>query len=241
MKKMVFILFFLLTALFIYSDSGFSAGAGVSHIPGINDPTLITMKDKADNGEIQGFSPDSTKIDFNGLYVFGQFTWNWIMLRASFQTSFPSAAGYSYTETISETVTVKTYEHKQLLILGTLWIGPAIKVSDKGFIYACIGPSFMYGEYRDKITENDNSIRDRQYTGYGFIIPVLIGVEGKISSLISLAVETIFLSQQIILETNSPPNNTDPASDPVHTSMLFPGLSFLSMPYQLQLSLIFHF
>ena len=64
------------------------------------------------------------------------------------------------------------------MVAGTLWIGPTVEFTDAAALYVCLGPTYLYGEYRDAQTVENNDAMSwgRLYTGSGFVVPLLLGV-----------------------------------------------------------------
>ena len=113
-----------------------------------------------------------------------------------------------------------------------------------GLIFA--GPSFMYGEWRDKwdVTDNTSQSKDRQYTGTGVVFPVMLGGESLITEKIGISLEVIVIAQAILLETFSK-DNLD-ATDNTANIITFPigsgfmGKSISPAVFKTQLSVIYH-
>ena len=113
-----------------------------------------------------------------------------------------------------------------------------------GLIFA--GPSFMYGEWRDKwdVTDNTSQSKDRQYTGTGVVFPVMLGGESLITEKIGISLEVIVIAQAILLETFSK-DNLD-ATDNTANIITFPigsgfmGTSISPAVFKTQLSVIYH-
>lgn len=148
MKKLALVCYILLgAAVAAAPQPSFSVGLGMLGFPGLYDPMLLSKLDSLKNNAgvtLVGpsLSPDTQSI--LGFHGFAQVTWYGIMARASVMLGSGMGLTYYYDEAgIRYNV-----DDRLLLAAGTLWIGPILEVPEVGAVYACFGPTYLYGEYR---------------------------------------------------------------------------------------------
>jgi hypothetical protein len=223
------------------AQASFSFGAGLLMIPGTYDPTLLGKYDSLYNNSgvtlINPATPQTQGI--GGFNAYAQISLYGIMARLSMILGGGIGLEYYWDEASVRT----TVSDRILIAAGTLWLGPFVDIADKGSIYACIGPTYLYGEYRDKTIIGDYATgsSDRQYGGAGFVVPFMVGVEARPVRWLGISVECIGLGQQVILSTDSKP--TLDAVDVEHDSMLFPTgfWSLIPVTFWVQCQASFHF
>jgi hypothetical protein len=228
------------------AQPSFSAGAGLFGVPGTYDPAYLEKYENYQNsGTVTLMNPASPELQsIVGFHAFVQVSWFGFMARASAMLGGGTGLTYYYDETGIGRVTV---DDRLLIAAGTLWIGPIFEVSGKGAVYACLGPTYLYGEYRDKQTVegNDALSWDRPPRGGGFVLPVMVGVEVRPLPWLGVAVECVALGQQVLLSTISKENQAAP--DTEYISMLFPAEysqvlgGLFPVSYWIQLAFSFHF
>ena len=244
MKKILFILTCLLLFLSapLSADSLFTAGVGLSFMPGMYDTNLLGLyDDQLNNGSIEQLDLSEIQpVSYYGLHISGQLNWKFLLARLSFLLQVPDRITYSYLDSgVSHTV-----EQKALFLNSTLWIGPRINITEKGSLYAAVGSSLLYGEWRDKVDVESSPVnsRDRQYAGFGFVFPLLLGLEIKGNDHWGAALEGVIFNQQIAIKTYSKVNFISVSSE--HESVLFPSTGIMGLfpyAYWLQLSIMYHF
>jgi hypothetical protein len=243
MKKIAIFFFIVIcaTSAVASTQPSFSVGLGALEFPGLYDPVLLSKLDSLHNNAgvtlVNPTTPEPQSIlGFNG---FAQVTWFGFMARAGAMIGYGRGLTYSYDEA-GVRVSV---DDRLLLVAGTLWVGPILEVPEIGAVYVCLGPTYLYGEYRDKQTVEgiDASSWDRQYAGGGFALPVMVGAEARPLPWLGIGVEVGALSQQVVVTTSSKENLA--AAGVTNSSMLVPSMFYGFMPAvfwaQLQVSLHF--
>jgi hypothetical protein len=244
MRKMIVLcLLFAVAAGSIASGApAFALGGGVLYMPGTYDLALLSKYDDWENtGAVTLVNPGSPPLRFYaGVHLFGEMRWVGLLVRPDFAVAGESGIAYYYDESGSR----YNVTDKSLLFAVTAWIGPSVEIGEAGLLYCCLGPTYLHGEYRtaQRVEGNDAQSWDRQFIGNGFVLPVLIGVETRFSSHFGLAVEGVWMGQQIVATTLDKVNFATPGA--VHDSMLFPsfGLFGTTGPtFWVQLSVIYRF
>ena len=247
MKKYLFPVLLMFLGGITFAVPSIKAGIGGCLIPGQYDYSLISLyireknNDNISNVDLSEIKPAA----YSGFNIFAEFKlWNF-MVKPQVSLSFPSKITVTYIDSSSGSTVPYSIEHKGLFIMGTTWLGPVMDLTGKSSIYLLAGPSFMYGEWRDKIdVENNTDLsRDRQYRGMGVTIPVMFGAESAVSERIGISLEVILIAQQILLETFSIENLS--SSDSTYNIITFPagsGISGVSVSpaiFMTQLSLVY--
>lgn len=243
MKKRVLstaLLFVLATAA--WAAPTFGLGGGLLFLPGTYDPVLLTKYDSLNNDAgVTLVNPGSPPPRFyGGVRAFAEVRWLGILARLDGALASESGIQFYYDQSGSRFNVLD----ESLLVSATLWAGPCLSVGDAGSVYACVGPSWMYGEYRKKqqVDGNDAESWDRQFTGSGFVFPVMVGAEVRVLPALGIALEGVYLGQQIVIQTTGKENFAS-ATAVDHESMLFPGFGLFSQPaaFWIQLSATWHF
>ncbi len=244
MKKMFFVgcVLLVFSAAALAAQPSFSAGIGLLEVPGLFDSNLLAKYDSlANNAGVTLVNPASPQAQsIMGFHAMAQTTWSGFMARVSVMLGNGMGLTYYYDEPPSGRVTV---DNRLLMAATTLWIGPIVEVAQLGSAYVCLGPTYLYGEYRDKKTVEgrDDLSWDRQYGGGGIVVPLMVGVEVRPLRWLGVAVEGVALGQQVIITTTS---KADLAAAGVeHDSKLFPSVLYGLFPvsYWVQLTFSFHF
>lgn len=205
MKKFL-VLALALSAAALAAQPSFSAGVGLMAAPGSYDPDWVSKYLELQNaGTVTLINPATPqRQSLTGVQAFAQLSWSGLMARAAFLLAGGSGLSYYYDETGTGRVTV---DDRALMVASTLWLGPVLELPGSGSVYFCLGPTYLYGEYRDKTTyaDSDSTSWDRQYGGGGFVLPLMLGVETRPMDWLGIAVEGIVLTQQVRLSTTSKP------------------------------------
>ncbi len=247
MKKYLFFILLMVSGGIAFAVPSVKAGIGGSFMPGQYDSYLIStyIKEK-NNDNITNLDLSEIKpAAYLGFSAFAEIRlWNF-MVKPQVSLSFPSKPTIYYIDSSSESTVTHRIEHKALFIMGTTWMGPVMDLTGKSSIYLLAGPSFMYGEWRDKVDAENNTdlSKDRQYKGLGVTIPVMFGAESAISERIGISLEVILIAQQILLETFSRENLS--SSDSTYNIITFPagalynGVSMTPAVFMTQISLVY--
>ena len=260
MKTLILILTLILLTGLIFAAPSLQAGLGGSFMPGQYDYSILSnYVDQKNNNGIQNLDPSEiTPVPYYGANIFASAKMFNFLIRIDASISFPGKITVTYNDVSTGTVVPYSIEHKALLASGTLWLGPVFDFAGpagpagpagfagRGSVYLCTGPSFMYGEWRDKcdVTDNTSRSKDRQYTGTGVVFPVMLGGESLITEKIGISLEVIVIAQAILLETFSK-DNLD-ATDNTANIITFPigsgfmGTSISPAVFKTQLSVIYH-
>ena len=251
MKKTIFLVCLVVSSLvlctFLTAQPTFQVGLGGQMMPGQYDFALLSnYVDMKNNNGIELLDSDEvTPVTYMGVNAFASIHASNLMLMLSGSLNYPNKISITYDDTSSGTGVPHTIEHKALFLTTTLWIGPSIEIMNRGSIYLCTGPSFLYGEWGDKVDAGEaNQSKDRQYKGMGIIFPFMLGGEGLMTRKIGVGLDLIMIAQQIILETFSKKNFD--ATDNTYNLITFPigsgTLLFGTNPviFLTRLSLVYH-
>ena len=252
MKRAFCIGVVLLVSVAASADVSFSAGLGPVYMPGAPDPLRLALyDDQLNNAGVEGLeAKEIRQVDYLGFHLFGQVNTGFFMTRLSVTAALPTLSSYTYLDDSGGTEVPVSVEHKAGLVYGTLWLGPRLEFAGAGSIYFCIGPTYLYAQWRDKVEVQDDPglSKDRQYIGSGAVLPVLFGVEALVSDRIGLSLEAAFFGQQIVISTFGKPDFD--AADSEHDSLPFPFSSYLDLfstalgsaafPFWIQLAVSYH-